>query len=94
MTVTFTDKKGEAQTLEVDYVLSAVGRVPNSGDLGLDTVGIKTDAQGFITVDERLQTNVPGVYAIGDVAGKQLLVKFHSEQLSRSSGISVCCSGR
>jgi dihydrolipoamide dehydrogenase len=71
--VTFTDKKGETQTLEVDYVLSAVGRVPNSGDLGLDTVGVKTDKGGFIPVDEQLRTNVPGVYAIGDVAGNQLL---------------------
>ncbi len=73
VTVTFTDNKGATQTLEVDYVLSAVGRVPNSGDLGLDTVGVQTDAHGFITVDERLRTNVPGVYAIGDVAGNQLL---------------------
>ena len=71
--VTFTDKKGETQTLEVDYVLSAVGRVPNSGDLGLDTVGVKMDKGGFIAVDEQLRTNVPGVYAIGDVAGRQLL---------------------
>jgi len=73
VTVTFTDKKGETQTLEVDYVLSAVGRVPNSGDLGLDTAGVQTDERGFITVDEQLRTNVPGVYAIGDVAGNQLL---------------------
>lgn len=71
--VTFTDKKGEAQTVDVDYVLSAVGRVPNSQDLGLDTVGVATDSRGFIVVDEYLRTNVPGVYAIGDVAGNQLL---------------------
>lgn len=73
VTVTFTDKKGETQTLDVEYVLSAVGRVPNSEDLGLDTVGVKTDERGFIVVDEYLQTNVAGVYAIGDVAGNQLL---------------------
>jgi dihydrolipoamide dehydrogenase len=73
VTVTFTDKKGETQTMDVDYVLSAVGRVPNSENLGLDTVGVALDERGFITVDEQLRTNVPGVYAIGDVAGHQLL---------------------
>jgi len=71
--VTFTDKKGDAHTVDVDYVLSAVGRVPNSEDLGLDTVGVKTDERGFIVVDEHMRTNVSGVYAIGDVAGRQLL---------------------
>ena len=70
---TFTDKKGESHTLHVDFVLSAVGRVPNSGDIGLDSVGVEVDERGFIVVDERMRTNVPGVYAIGDVAGRQLL---------------------
>jgi dihydrolipoamide dehydrogenase len=71
--VTFKNAKGEAQTLEVEYVLSAVGRVPNSQDLGLESAGVKTDERGFIPVDAHLKTNVPGVYAIGDVAGRQLL---------------------
>lgn len=71
--VTFKDKKGELQTMEVDYVLSAVGRVPNSEDIGLDAAGVKTDDRGFVVVDETLKTNVPGVFAIGDVAGHQLL---------------------
>ncbi|MEX2465800.1 MAG: dihydrolipoyl dehydrogenase [Gemmatimonadota bacterium] len=73
VTVTFKDAKGEEQTLDVEYVLSAVGRVPNSQDLGLESVGVKVDDRGFITIDEHLQTNVPGVYALGDVAGNQLL---------------------
>jgi dihydrolipoamide dehydrogenase len=71
--VTFTDKKGESHTKDVDYVLSAVGRVPNSAGLGLESAGVKVDERGFIIVDELMRTNVPGVYAIGDVAGKQLL---------------------
>jgi len=71
--VTFTDKKGESHTRDVDYVLSAVGRVPNSGDLGLDTAGVTVDERGFVVVDELMRTNVPGVYAVGDVAGRQLL---------------------
>jgi dihydrolipoamide dehydrogenase len=70
--VTFRDAKGEAHEMKVDYVLSAVGRVPNSEGLGLETAGVKTE-RGFVTVDERLRTNVEGVYAIGDVAGHQLL---------------------
>jgi dihydrolipoamide dehydrogenase len=71
--VTFKDGKEKSQTVYVDRVLSAIGRVPNSGDLGLDKVGVKTDDRGFIVVDEHLRTNVDGVYAIGDVAGHQLL---------------------
>lgn len=73
VSVTFKDKKGDVHTMDVDNVLSAVGRVPNSEDLGLDSAGVKMDDQGFIVVDERMATNVPGVYAIGDVAGRQLL---------------------
>ena len=71
--VTFKDAKGEVHEMKVDRVLSAVGRVPNSEDLGLDSAGVKTDDRGFIPVDEHLRTNVDGVYAIGDVAGRQLL---------------------
>jgi dihydrolipoamide dehydrogenase len=71
--VTFTDSKGESHTKDVDYVLSAVGRVPNSGDLGLDSAGVEVDERGFIVVDEAMRTNVSGIYAIGDVAGHQLL---------------------
>jgi len=71
--VTFTDGKGTSHSKDVDYVLSAVGRVPNSSGLGLETVGVKVDEKGFIVVDELMRTNVPGVYAIGDVAGNQLL---------------------
>jgi len=70
---TFTDAKGNEHTLKVDYILSAVGRVPNSEDVGLDTAGVETDEKGFIKVDAHLKTNVPGIYALGDVAGHQLL---------------------
>jgi len=73
VTVTFKDKKGEDQTLKVDYLLSAVGRMPNSEDVGLDSVGVQVDQGGFIVVDEQLRTSAPGVYALGDVAGHQLL---------------------
>ena len=71
--VTFTDAKGEDHEIKADFVLSAVGRVPNSEDVGLDAAGVETDERGFIKVDARMRTNVEGVYAIGDVAGRQLL---------------------
>ena len=52
------------------HLLLAVGRRPNSDDLGLDVAGIATDARGRIEVDDRLETSVPGVFALGDVNGK------------------------
>lgn len=52
------------------HVLLAVGRRPNTDDLGLDRAGIATDARGHIVVDDRLQTNVPGVWALGDCNGR------------------------
>ncbi|HIC14483.1 MAG TPA: dihydrolipoyl dehydrogenase [Gemmatimonadetes bacterium] len=73
VSVTFDNRKGDEQVLDVDYVLSAVGRVPNSEDLGLDSVDIEVDELGFVLVDQHLSTNIPGLYAIGDVAGHQLL---------------------
>lgn len=59
-------KSGKEEVLECDLVLSAAGIQPNTEDIGLETLGIKTD-RGFITVDEYYRTNVPGIYAIGDV---------------------------
>ncbi|MEM8707354.1 MAG: FAD-dependent oxidoreductase, partial [Actinomycetota bacterium] len=56
--------------IEVDEVLVAVGRLPNTDGLGLDGLGAKFDDQGHVETDDRLQTDVPGVYAVGDVTGK------------------------
>ncbi len=52
------------------HVLLAVGRRPNTDDLGLDLAGIATDAKGYVIVDDLLQTNVPGVWALGDCNGR------------------------
>lgn len=57
------------RTLEGSHLLVATGRVPTVEALNLGAAGIATDAHGYIQVDERLQTNVPGVYALGDVKG-------------------------
>jgi pyruvate/2-oxoglutarate dehydrogenase complex dihydrolipoamide dehydrogenase (E3) component len=52
------------------HVLLAIGRRPNTDDLGLDKAGIETDKRGYIVVDEQLRTNVPGVWAMGDCNGR------------------------
>jgi pyruvate/2-oxoglutarate dehydrogenase complex dihydrolipoamide dehydrogenase (E3) component len=52
------------------HLLLAVGRIPNSGDLGLDKAGIKTDERGYIVVDDQLRTSAAGVWALGDVNGR------------------------
>jgi len=52
------------------HLLLAVGRRPNTDDLGLDRAGVATDARGFITVDDRLRTNVEGIFALGDCNGR------------------------
>lgn len=66
------EKKGKETELETEKVLLAVGRKPNVEGLGLDEVGIAYDKKG-ITVTDMMQTSVPGVYAIGDVNGRQML---------------------
>jgi len=52
------------------HVLLAVGRQPNTGDLGLEMAGVETDARGYIKVDDSLATNVPGIWALGDCNGR------------------------
>src|SRR5215213_3625226 len=69
---TIDDGKGGTQTLTVERVISAVGVVGNIENLGLEKVGMKTD-RGAIVVDAFSRTSVPGIYAIGDVAGPPLL---------------------
>lgn len=61
---------GAAGTIETDLVLWAIGRVPKSNDLGLEALGVALDKYGAVIVDEYNQTNVPGVYAVGDVTNR------------------------
>jgi pyruvate/2-oxoglutarate dehydrogenase complex dihydrolipoamide dehydrogenase (E3) component len=61
---------GTAHELECTHLLAAVGRRPNTDDLGLARAGIVTDARGFISVDDELRTSVPGVWALGDCNGR------------------------
>ncbi|TVR86491.1 MAG: dihydrolipoyl dehydrogenase [Trueperaceae bacterium] len=71
--VTLELKGGEHETVTVDKVLVAVGRRPNGAGLGLEGIGVTVDERGFVPVNDHLQTNVPHVYAIGDVARAPLL---------------------
>jgi dihydrolipoamide dehydrogenase len=72
VTATIDDGKGATQTLTVERVISAVGVTGNIENLGLQKLGVKTE-RGAVVVDPLNRTNVPGIYAIGDVAGPPLL---------------------
>ena len=71
---------GEAGVIEVDQVLVATGIKPNSKGLGLENVGVKLDQRGFIEIDDGMRTNVPSIWAIGDVTGKLALAHVGSAQ--------------
>jgi len=62
-------EKGD-RTVVGSHLLLAVGRRPNTDDLGLERAGIATDGRGFVTVDDKLATNVPGIWALGDCNGR------------------------
>ncbi len=62
--------EGGAPEVLGTHVLLAVGRTPNTNDLGLDRAGVATDERGYIVVDDQLQTNVPGIWALGDCNGR------------------------
>ena len=68
-----TLEDGREASFEVEKVLVTVGRRPNTDGIGLERVGVKTDSHGFIQVNKKMQTNVAGVYAIGDVVGPPML---------------------
>jgi len=71
---------GAAEIIEADVVMVCVGRVPYSNGLGLDEVGVKKDNRGRVVIDDHFATNVPGIYAIGDViAGPMLAHKAEDE---------------
>ncbi|HVY59719.1 MAG TPA: dihydrolipoyl dehydrogenase, partial [Xanthobacteraceae bacterium] len=71
---------GAPETIDADVVLVAVGRVPYTQGLGLDAVGVALDARGRVVIDDHFRTNVPGIYAIGDViAGPMLAHKAEDE---------------
>lgn len=70
----------EISTITADVVLVSTGRKPYSDGLGLDEVGVKKDARGFITVDHHYQTSIPGIYAVGDVTPGPMLAHKAEEE--------------
>jgi dihydrolipoamide dehydrogenase len=79
VTVTYEDSEGKQQ-LSVDKLIVAVGRKPNTRDLGADDVGLEMDENGFIIVDDLCNTNLENVYAIGDVVRGPMLAHKASEE--------------
>jgi dihydrolipoamide dehydrogenase len=79
--LTYEDmEKNATGAIEADVVLVSTGRKPYSTGLGLDEIGIKKDQRGFVLIDDHFQTNVPGIYAIGDlVPGPMLAHKAEEE---------------
>jgi dihydrolipoamide dehydrogenase len=69
--VRFEGKDASSRTY--DYVLSAVGRVPNGKRIGAEQAGVRVDERGFIATDRQMRTNVPHIFAIGDVVGQPML---------------------
>ncbi|HHY82361.1 MAG TPA: dihydrolipoyl dehydrogenase [Clostridiales bacterium] len=79
VSVVLADNNEKHKTISVNQILVAVGRVPNSSGLGLESVGVLTD-KGFIQVGDYYETNVPGIYAIGDVINTPLLAHVASKE--------------
>jgi dihydrolipoamide dehydrogenase len=73
VTIAYADDKGADQTLECDRLIVSVGRVPNTDGLGLDAIGLAVDERGFIPVDDHCRTQVPNIWAIGDVVRGPML---------------------
>ncbi|MFN4003239.1 MAG: dihydrolipoyl dehydrogenase [Hylemonella sp.] len=80
VSVAYTNAKGEAQTLEVDKLIVSIGRVPYTQGLNAEAVGLKLDERGAIVVDEQCRTNLPGVWAVGDVVRGPMLAHKAEEE--------------
>lgn len=80
VTVTAENAKGEKVEIKGDYCLVSVGRKPYTDNLGLDKAGVKVDNRGRIETDDHLQTNVAGIYAIGDVVKGAMLAHKAEEE--------------
>jgi len=80
VSIDYADAEGKAQKLDADRLIVSIGRVPNTDGLNAEGVGLKLDPRGFVEVNGHCQTNLPGVWAIGDVVrGPMLAHKAHEE---------------
>ena len=80
VSIAYTNARGEAQTLEADKLIVSIGRVPNTIGLGADSIGLQLDERGAIVVDGDCKTNVPGVWAVGDVVRGPMLAHKAEEE--------------
>ncbi len=80
VSITYTNAKGEAQTLDVDKLIVSIGRVPNTTGLNAEAVGLKLDERGAIVVDGDCRTTLPGVWAVGDVVRGPMLAHKAEEE--------------
>jgi dihydrolipoamide dehydrogenase len=80
VSVAYTDSAGAAQTLECDKLIVSIGRVPNTNGLNGDAISLKLDERGFVAVDDNCKTNLPNVWAIGDVVRGPMLAHKAEEE--------------
>ena len=80
VSIAYTNAKGEAQTLDADKLIVSIGRVPNTNGLGAEAIGLQLDERGAIVVDGDCKTNVPGVWAVGDVVRGPMLAHKAEEE--------------
>jgi dihydrolipoamide dehydrogenase len=80
VSVAWTNAKGEAQTLQVDRLIVSIGRVPNTQGLNAEAVGLKLDERGAVVVDDECRTNLPQVWAVGDVVRGPMLAHKAEEE--------------
>ena len=80
VSIAYTNSKGEAQTLDADKLIISIGRVPNTIGLNAEAVGLQLDERGAIVVNDLCQTNLPGVWAVGDVVRGPMLAHKAEEE--------------
>ena len=73
VSIAYESKDGKAEKLDADRLIVSIGRTPNTDGLNADAVGLKLDARGFVEVDGHCKTNLPGVWAVGDVVRGPML---------------------
>ncbi|MDI9329996.1 MAG: dihydrolipoyl dehydrogenase [Alphaproteobacteria bacterium] len=80
VSIAYTNAKGETRTLDADKIIVSIGRVPNTAGLNPEAVGLQLDERGAIVVDSDCRTNVPGVWAVGDVVRGPMLAHKAEEE--------------
>ena len=80
VTVEYADAAGAAKSETFDRLIISIGRVPNTNGLGIETVGVQLDERGFVAVDDECRTNVPGIWAVGDVVRGPMLAHKAEEE--------------